>query len=215
MQFISRFYQNPNNTRSYDYSENRIMGMFWSMAKSQLPYGVVIDAGAHVTITDGRIAAFGVSTASTPVILFDARNARWIDTPTFKRPGRSTPLQNAAIIGATMHIIRPGDQMPLTAIQRQNENLPTRLFLEQNYPNPFNPATRMRFSIPTSGVVNVSVFDLLGREVSRLVDTHLMPGVYEVTWDATSYSSGIYYARLLQGTESEMKIQTVKLILQK
>jgi hypothetical protein len=93
--------------------------------------------------------------------------------------------------------------------------------LEQNYPNPFNPSTNIRFSIPVgtrhpdqSGQVAPSllrVYDVLGREVTTLVNEQLQPGTYSVQFDATNLSSGVYYYRLSAGTLST----TRKLILMK
>lgn len=80
--------------------------------------------------------------------------------------------------------------------------------LHQNRPNPFNPHTRLHFELAgRSGErvqTAVEVFDVHGRLVSRLLDTSLAPGVYDLTWDGTDASgrpiaSGIYYARLRAG----------------
>ena len=78
---------------------------------------------------------------------------------------------------------------------------PNEFSLSQNYPNPFNPTTTIRFNIPPVGngrdySVKLVVFDILGREVAALVNDVLQPGTYEVTWDGSNYSSGIYFYRL-------------------
>jgi hypothetical protein len=71
--------------------------------------------------------------------------------------------------------------------------------LEQNYPNPFNPSTRIRFMLHEGGFVTLRVFDVLGRELSRLVDEERRSGTYEVTWDAIGFASGMYFYRLTAG----------------
>ncbi len=68
--------------------------------------------------------------------------------------------------------------------------------LEQNYPNPFNPETRIRFQIAEKGLVNLGVYDLLGREVARLVSDEYEAGAHEVRFDGAGLASGIYFARL-------------------
>jgi hypothetical protein len=78
--------------------------------------------------------------------------------------------------------------------------------LFQNYPNPFNPVTRIRFEIPLglsfpkaftgNPRVQLRVYDILGREIETLVNENLQPGTYEVTFDATKYSSGVYFYRI-------------------
>jgi hypothetical protein len=81
--------------------------------------------------------------------------------------------------------------------------------LDQNYPNPFNPSTTIKFELPTSSIVRLSVFDMLGREVSVLVNERRAPGVHEVKLDGSGLSSGVYFCRLTAGT----CVQTSKMVL--
>lgn len=71
--------------------------------------------------------------------------------------------------------------------------------LHQNYPNPFNPSTVISYHLPMSGKVNLKVFDMLGREVAELVNDVQVSGLHEVTFDATSLSSGMYFYRIEAG----------------
>ncbi|MBI5021484.1 MAG: 5'-nucleotidase C-terminal domain-containing protein [Ignavibacteriales bacterium] len=83
----------------------------------------------------------------------------------------------------------------------ENPLSPTRDFnLMQNYPNPFNPITNFGFRISNSGFVSLKIYDMLGREVETLVDKVLNPGTYTVKWDASKYSSGVYYYKLQSGS---------------
>jgi hypothetical protein len=68
--------------------------------------------------------------------------------------------------------------------------------LEQNYPNPFNPATTIKYSVSEDGFVKLAVYNLLGEEVTTLVSTEQKAGRYEVNFDASKLSSGIYLYRL-------------------
>ena len=68
--------------------------------------------------------------------------------------------------------------------------------LYQNYPNPFNPATKISFKINKEGFVYLSVFNLVGQEVSVLVYENKKPGVYEVEFDAQDLPSGVYLYKL-------------------
>jgi hypothetical protein len=70
--------------------------------------------------------------------------------------------------------------------------LPAEFALEQNYPNPFNPTTTVQYALPEAVHVRVSVFNLLGQEVARLVDQVHQPGRHEVQWNAGHLSSGMY-----------------------
>ena len=81
--------------------------------------------------------------------------------------------------------------------------------LSQNYPNPFNPATQIRFSIPASGFVNMSVFDFSGRKVAELVNGTKPSGEYVVDFNASGLSSGVYFYRLTAGDFTEVKKMTL------
>ncbi|MBM4157409.1 MAG: T9SS type A sorting domain-containing protein [Ignavibacteria bacterium] len=77
--------------------------------------------------------------------------------------------------------------------------------LYQNYPNPFNPVTRINFDIPKNEYVTLKIFDILGKEVTILVDEPLTPGKYEVKFDGSGLSSGMYFYKLVAGTFNETK----------
>jgi hypothetical protein len=83
--------------------------------------------------------------------------------------------------------------------------IPTSLILKQNFPNPFNPTTHIEFAIPTEGRVTLNIFDILGRSISTLIDTHLSAGWHSVTWDASNIPSGQYFYRLDVGKSSLLK----------
>ncbi|MFH0734913.1 MAG: T9SS type A sorting domain-containing protein [bacterium] len=82
---------------------------------------------------------------------------------------------------------------PFTGVEKENDNLPSTYSLEQNYPNPFNPSTTINFSIPQAGLVTLKVYDLLGQEVASLVNDELAAGNYNVNFNASSLTSGIYF----------------------
>ncbi len=92
-------------------------------------------------------------------------------------------------------------------------NLPKEFKLNQNYPNPFNPTTTINYSVPTESFVTLKVYDVLGNEVSSLVNEDKNPGYYSVQLSAVSnkLASGIYFYRMQAGNFSETK----KLILMK
>lgn len=89
------------------------------------------------------------------------------------------------------------------------EQLPSEFSLKQNYPNPFNPTTIISYKLPAAGKVSLKVYDVLGREVTTLVNEYNPAGSYEVEFDASSLSSGTYFYRLTAGNF----IQTKKMIL--
>jgi len=79
------------------------------------------------------------------------------------------------------------------------ESAPTSYGLDQNYPNPFNPATTIGYRLPQAGKVTIVVYDVLGQEVTRLVDEVQAAGDYAVPWNAASRASGVYLVRMTAG----------------
>lgn len=87
----------------------------------------------------------------------------------------------------------------------QGSLIPTEFRLEQNYPNPFNPSTTIEYSIPQAGLVTIKIFDILGREVTTLVNEEKQRGNHEVKFNGSNLSSGIYFYRLQAGSFVETK----------
>lgn len=81
----------------------------------------------------------------------------------------------------------------------------TDYFLFQNYPNPFNPVTKIKFSIPKSDIVKIRVYDVLGKEIQTLLNEYKTTGSYEVEFDARNLPSGVYFYRMMSGSNSETK----------
>jgi hypothetical protein len=98
-----------------------------------------------------------------------------------------------------------------------NENMiPDTYVLHQNYPNPFNPITMLRYDLPKDALVNITIYDMLGREVRTLVNTTQDAGFKSVIWNATnnqgmSVSSGVY----IYSIEAGEFTQTKKMVLLK
>jgi ligand-binding sensor domain-containing protein len=93
-----------------------------------------------------------------------------------------------------------------TVVSVKTENLiPTEFSLDQNYPNPFNPSTVISYQLPTTAFVRLRVFDILGNEVASFVNKEQHAGYYNVTFNASKLTSGIYFYRLEAGTFSETK----------
>jgi hypothetical protein len=83
--------------------------------------------------------------------------------------------------------------------------IPGRFNLSQNYPNPFNPTTSINFDIPVDSKVTISLFDLSGREVAKLVNDFRTAGYYSVSFNASNLSSGTYFYRIDAGSFTDTK----------
>lgn len=77
--------------------------------------------------------------------------------------------------------------------------------LKQNYPNPFNPVTNISFDLPLKEFVNITIYDAAGKEISSLVNQNLNPGVYEYSFDASAFSTGVYFYKISAGKFVETK----------
>ncbi|MCX6150854.1 MAG: M20/M25/M40 family metallo-hydrolase [Ignavibacteriales bacterium] len=91
------------------------------------------------------------------------------------------------------------------------KGIPDQFELMQNYPNPFNPTTKIQFSIPAQSFVTLKVFNILGRELTTLVNEEKNTGSYEVEFDGSKLTSGVYFYQIKAGNYSRMK----KMILMK
>jgi flagellar hook assembly protein FlgD len=89
-------------------------------------------------------------------------------------------------------------------------NVPGKFALNQAYPNPFNPSTSISLYMPIQGNVNVAVYDLNGRVVQTLLSGMQSEGNYNINWDASGQSSGMYLIRAT--TEKQTAIQKVLLL---
>jgi minor extracellular serine protease Vpr len=108
-------------------------------------------------------------------------------------------------------IDRDGKFTHSQAVEVQSGSLPKECALMQNYPNPFNPSTEISYQIPVNGHVSLKVYDAIGREVAILVNETKVVGNYSVTFNASQFSSGVYFAIL----SSAGKSLTRKLVLMK
>ena len=90
-------------------------------------------------------------------------------------------------------------------VKQLDNNIPNNFSLSQNYPNPFNPVTKIEFSIPRGDNVKIEIYDALGRLVSELVNRYLPAGNYSIDFNASEFSSGVYYYRLTAGSFVQMK----------
>jgi flagellar hook assembly protein FlgD len=94
--------------------------------------------------------------------------------------------------------------------------VPKEFKLAQNYPNPFNPSTKIRYQVPISSEVNLSIYNILGQKIISLLSEKQDPGYYEIEWGGSNHanqlvSSGIYFVQL----RTREFNHTIKMILQR
>ena len=104
--------------------------------------------------------------------------------------------------GDGIELVGPG---AVTSVRGDPPAVAARAILHQNYPNPFNPSTTIRYELPEASTVRLSVFDVLGHEVSVLVNERREAGAHEVSFDAAGLPSGIYFCRFGAGAVTHVK----------
>jgi len=104
-----------------------------------------------------------------------------------------------------------------TDVSGPNARIPREFALCQNYPNPFNPSTMIQYDIPMNSHVTLTIYDILGRAVAKLVDEKQTASTYTVQWNAVNVSSGVYFYRINAQSENGSKTFTSvkKLLLMK
>ena len=99
----------------------------------------------------------------------------------------------------------------VSGIDDSENHIPGTYVLYQSYPNPFNPTTTIKYSLPNSDIVNLKVFDILGREVAVLVNEYKPAGTYAAEFNASEFASGVYFYQLQSGNF----VETKKMVLMK
>jgi hypothetical protein len=137
------------------------------------------EAGDEITIVGGQI--YCPNAPILIVIVYEINGMFW------REPGDTLGF---------------GAETPEAANEPVYLGSPTTYLTAKNFPNPFNPTTTISYSIPTTGDVKVSVFDVTGREVAELVNTYQNAGSYAVQWNGSHLASGIYFYRVNVGSLS-------------
>jgi hypothetical protein len=120
---------------------------------------------------------------------------------------RFLALQNSVVVDSITYSIEQKFGLSV-----EDENLPSQISLSQNYPNTFNPSTSIRFDLREPAAISLVVYDLLGREVDRLIDSELLSsGIHQRIWEPSSdIGSGIYIYQVK--TDGQIKTRKMTLI---
>lgn len=116
----------------------------------------------------------------------------------------------------TVNIERLGEFRVMTGEYKQESQIPKVYSLSFNYPNPFNPSTLIRYGLPKSSYIILEVYNLLGQKIAELFKGRKEAGIHQVEWDATGFSSGIYFYRLsarsIEDGESFTKVRKMTIL---
>lgn len=100
---------------------------------------------------------------------------------------------------------------------KEGNNIATDFTLKQNYPNPFNPSTNISYNIPVESNVTIKIYDMLGREITELLNSNKLAGNYTTGWNASAFSAGVYFYSIeaVSLASNEYFRETKKMILMK
>jgi len=172
---------------------------------------------------NGNIGLFGFASVGTKNIFISAWNYGvyisndYGQTFSLSNEGLNTNLQCTALhkfgnyifLGTNPYTLpckihrRPISEV--IGIRNISTEIPNDFKLYQNYPNPFNPLTNIKYQITNNKFVTLKVFDLLGKEVATLVNEKQQPGIYEVSFDGSNLTSGVYFYRIQAGDFIQVK----------
>ncbi|UCH65085.1 MAG: T9SS type A sorting domain-containing protein [Ignavibacterium sp.] len=184
--------------------------------------------GHTANVVNGKIYVIGGDTQPPPlnsVEEFDPSLDTWriIDQAPFIKICHTSSMYDNRIylFGGSTTTIFPNatptsavysfDPDSVTTDVSQENNIPEYFILHQNYPNPFNPITVINYQIPELSFVTVKVYDVLGSEVTTLVNEEKPFGIYEVEFDARGLTSGIYFYTIVAADF----VDTMKMVLMK
>jgi hypothetical protein len=194
------------NSTLYDtlYNSSKFTGAINNSDAAKL-VSLVMDASSTWTLTKDShltiiINSAGISGSTVTNITGNGYNAYY----------NSSNSANSYLNAGTYSLVGGGYLLPEGTTDVEDEtSIPTDWSLSQNFPNPFNPSTTINYQIPSSGQVNLQVFDVLGREIETLVNGVKQAGSYSITFNAQNLPSGVYVYRI-RGNDF---IQSKKMLL--
>ena len=152
--------------------------------------GTTSSVAGELVDANGTVVDFNNSTGNNPFTLTAPDSGTYTVNAGFKNPSKKW---DSVMVNISLTDVG------------ENPSNPASFELFDNYPNPFNPSTTLRYSIPEASFTSVKIYDALGNEVSSLVNETKSAGTYEVEFNASDLSSGIYYYTLNAGSFTETK----------
>ena len=220
------YYKDPARLNLYKTFQALIALRKYDAFKSDSASGDLVNSVKRINLYDSTMDVAIIGNFS--VVQQDAnpnfsRSGEWYDyfsgdSLTVSNPSAAISLQPGEFhIYTTVKLPTPeiGILTGVESPENQNSNIPASYALEQNYPNPFNPTTKIKYSIPTclynTEKVQLKVYDILGNEITTVVNKVQQPGNYEVTFKGTNLASGIYFYAIRIGSF----VSTKKMVLLK
>jgi hypothetical protein len=172
-----------------------------------IEFSINLDSLAKINTDSVFVPTAGMRIPIEPVWHDNDGAGAWEGNIVMSKNNADNAWQTPSVWSHTFIGNRDGD-----VLSTDDENLiANRFSLKENYPNPFNPTTTIEYSIGLAGPTKLMVYDVLGREMVKLVDEYRPIGSHKVVWNASNMPSGIYFYRL----ETSSFTRTQKMILMK
>jgi len=198
-----------------NYYENRMSAVLWGLMRNRARTGIYLNGSGGLKISSADKTIRG--NVSIPYLIIDARKTTKVDSSTYRASRSIGPRQVVAMNDLRISLtnfsdikysIADGKFDNLTNVEIPKQKSSEKSFiLYQNFPNPFNSSTKIKFEIKETSSQNVrlEIFDSIGRLKQILVNESLKPGNYEVEFNSSDLSSGIYFYKLSTQNFSETK----------
>lgn len=164
--------------------------------------------GVDIACSDGALApVYRLKTLNGELTHPSAGTGTYVFTFTAPATAGTVTLYAAGVSGGFTGSWNNAVNATITVspVSSVEETVPSTFTLEQNFPNPFNPTTTIAYSIPASAHIELTIYDLSGRNVATLVDATQSAGSYHVTFNAEGLASGVYIARLTAGARTAVR----------
>jgi hypothetical protein len=163
---------------------------------------------------------FGKFTSTSNLRVYQRIGGNWLQISNYYFDAQNKTFCLTPAINDSVYVFAIAKSTPITGVENEYQQAEAFDFsLEQNYPNPFNPITKIKFSLPNvvrdlsrdskadnfSSYTSLKVYNILGKEVTTLVNEELSPGTYEQEFDGSKLPSGVYFYELRSGYYSDIK----------
>ncbi len=181
---------------------------YLAMTTTSVASGVAIGLNILTFNTSG-FYRFAPGTYRLATVRWNRIDSTCLATMTYRVPPETFP---STIFDSTINIIYltswtvtnpPGNQV--VSVLNNSGVIPKVFALYQNYPNPFNPSTTIRFDIPKATYAKLIIYDILGREVMKLIDEKMEAGSYDISWDGSGFASGTYIYKFVTSDYTDIK----------
>jgi hypothetical protein len=178
--------------------------------KWQFPNDTIMQPGQYLVIWEDELK-FGLSSEGIDVIMFTKPDTvTGVDFYDFGAQRADYSEGRCPDGTSTWQNFKPpsrgaANDCSAAVVQDENPTLPDEFVLQQNYPNPFNPTTTIAFTLPQADNVTLKIYDILGREITTLVNQKMRAGAYSFDWNAENFSSGVYLYTLTVGDKVDIK----------